>query len=204
MSTKRGQARAAILAAAERLFLARGYQGVGLEEVAESAGVSRQAVYNHFASKSGLLLAIADEVERRADLGNRLRSVATAESGVAALRALVETVTAVDPELYPHQRLVHAARDADESARALWENRMSSRRRGFGAVVRRLSDEGSLRAGLPEDTARDTLWTLLSPFTYERLVVEGGWSKRRYSEWLADTLEQLLLTPAARDRHTAT
>lgn len=201
MSTKRGHARTAILAAAERLFLSRGYQGVGLEEVAETAGVSRQAVYNHFSSKSGLLLAIADEVERRADLGNRLRSVATAENGVAALRALVETVASVDPQLYPHQRLVHAARDVDESARALWENRMTSRRRGFGAVVRRLSDEGLLRAGLAADTARDVLWTLLSPLTYEFLVVDGGWSQRRYKEWLADTVEELLLTPAARDRH---
>ncbi|MFI0242086.1 TetR/AcrR family transcriptional regulator [Streptomyces sp. NPDC016845] len=40
-----------ILAAAKELFLADRYDGVTLERVAESAGLSRQTVYNRFGSK---------------------------------------------------------------------------------------------------------------------------------------------------------
>jgi hypothetical protein len=49
-STRSQDTRTAIIDAARGLFEARGYFGVGLEEVAKKAGVSRQAIYLHCAS----------------------------------------------------------------------------------------------------------------------------------------------------------
>ncbi len=49
--------RQAILETARRLFLERGY-GIGLEVIAAEAGVSRQTIYNLFASKDDLFAAI--------------------------------------------------------------------------------------------------------------------------------------------------
>ncbi len=51
----------AILDAAQRLFLKAGYDAVNLEQVARSAGVSRQTVYNQFGSKD----AVFHEVVKR-------------------------------------------------------------------------------------------------------------------------------------------
>src|ERR671916_577699 len=55
MSSGRAETRIAILDAARALFEEQGYFGAGLEAVAKKAGVSRQAIYLHFASKGDLL-----------------------------------------------------------------------------------------------------------------------------------------------------
>jgi AcrR family transcriptional regulator len=55
----------AIIDAARRLAIARGWDAVRMGQVAAEAGVSRQTVYNEFASKTGLAEALAArEVER--------------------------------------------------------------------------------------------------------------------------------------------
>ncbi len=50
----------AILRAAERLFLDRGYGDTRVEDVAEVADVAVGSIYRHFGSKLGLYLAIVD------------------------------------------------------------------------------------------------------------------------------------------------
>jgi TetR/AcrR family transcriptional repressor of mexJK operon len=52
--------RAAILETARTLFFEHGY-GIGLETIAATAGVSRQTIYNLFASKDDLFAAIVQE-----------------------------------------------------------------------------------------------------------------------------------------------
>jgi TetR/AcrR family transcriptional regulator, regulator of autoinduction and epiphytic fitness len=48
---QRGGSRDAIVAAAESLFLERGFGAVSMDELAEAAGVARRTLYNQFASK---------------------------------------------------------------------------------------------------------------------------------------------------------
>lgn len=42
------------------LFSARGYEGVGVQELVESAGVTKPPLYHHFGSKVGLLTALLE------------------------------------------------------------------------------------------------------------------------------------------------
>jgi len=60
---RREATRAALVAAARRLFAERGYQGVGTEEIARAAGVTRGALYHHYEGKRELLEAAYAEVE---------------------------------------------------------------------------------------------------------------------------------------------
>lgn len=53
--------RAAILEAAVTLFLARGYDGVSMDAIAHSAGVSKLTVYSHFEDKDSLFAAAVTE-----------------------------------------------------------------------------------------------------------------------------------------------
>jgi TetR/AcrR family transcriptional repressor of mexJK operon len=46
--------RAAILAAAKRMFVEQGYQGVSMDQIAAAAGVSKLTVYSHFGDKEAL------------------------------------------------------------------------------------------------------------------------------------------------------
>ncbi|ACQ80578.1 transcriptional regulator, TetR family [Beutenbergia cavernae DSM 12333] len=55
--------RARIVDVARTAFTAHGYQGVGLERIARDAGVTRGAVYHHFADKEALFAAVLDGVQ---------------------------------------------------------------------------------------------------------------------------------------------
>jgi TetR/AcrR family transcriptional regulator, regulator of autoinduction and epiphytic fitness len=64
---RRGESREAIVAAAERLFLERGFGSVNMDELAEAAGVARRTLYNQFASKEeifrAMLLRVSGQLE---------------------------------------------------------------------------------------------------------------------------------------------
>lgn len=53
-----------ILAAALDLFVSRGFEGTTVDEIAEAAGLTKGAIYFHFATKDDVLLALLDQVEK--------------------------------------------------------------------------------------------------------------------------------------------
>jgi AcrR family transcriptional regulator len=60
----RGQAtRDQLIAVATGLFAAHGYEDTSIEEVLAAAGVSRGALYHHFAGKDALFEAVVESVE---------------------------------------------------------------------------------------------------------------------------------------------
>src|SRR6201995_505761 len=85
---RRGGSREAIVEAAERLFLERGFGSVSMDELAEAAGVARRTLYNQFSSKEEIfremLLRVSGQledaspsgVETRGDVEEVLRLVA--------------------------------------------------------------------------------------------------------------------------------
>ena len=60
-SGQRARTRTALLEAAARVYARRGFEGATLDEVAEEAGFTKGAVYDHFGSKEKLLFALLDE-----------------------------------------------------------------------------------------------------------------------------------------------
>ena len=60
--TETEQTRRTILAAARRTFLLRGMTGTTLEHIAKAAGVTRGAIYWHFANKKALFDAMRGQV----------------------------------------------------------------------------------------------------------------------------------------------
>src|SRR6202162_2546048 len=84
----RGGSRDAIVEAAVRLFLERGFGSVSMDELAEAAGMARRTLYNQFTSKEeivrGMLLRVSGQledafppgIETQGDVGEVLRLVA--------------------------------------------------------------------------------------------------------------------------------
>lgn len=52
-----------ILAAALDLFVSRGFEATSVDEIAGAAGLTKGAIYFHFATKDDVLLALLDQVE---------------------------------------------------------------------------------------------------------------------------------------------
>jgi TetR/AcrR family transcriptional regulator len=67
-----------ILDAAEDLFARRGFTGVGMREVAETAGLGKSSLFHHFKSKAELYAAV---VGRILDLFDRRTTAALAAGG---------------------------------------------------------------------------------------------------------------------------
>ncbi len=78
--------RAKLIRAARKLFARRGYAGVGTEEIARRAGVTRGALYHQFPAKEDLFLAVYEQVEQELTEGV-VPLLAGTGSPFAALRA---------------------------------------------------------------------------------------------------------------------
>jgi TetR/AcrR family transcriptional regulator of autoinduction and epiphytic fitness len=64
-TARRGGSREAIADAAERLFLARGFGAVSMDELAAAAGVARRTLYNQFATKEEIFREMLLRVSRQ-------------------------------------------------------------------------------------------------------------------------------------------
>ena len=54
--------RAAVFAATRAILAEEGFEALSMAEVAARAGVSRRALYNHFASRGELVAALVDHM----------------------------------------------------------------------------------------------------------------------------------------------
>jgi AcrR family transcriptional regulator len=111
---RKAETRARLLSAAADLFAAQGVDAVSVDAVAEAAGRTSGAVYAHFGSKQGLLLALLDWWK------DSVRTVLLAEVAVTAsprgqLAAVWDSVAGDlhDPRwaLLEHELWLRAARD---------------------------------------------------------------------------------------------
>lgn len=148
--------RGLVLAAARRMFLARGYHGASLEQIADEAGFSKGVVYSQFESKADLFLVLLEQRidERKGDNarfveGLVMRDGLTLDEG---LRALAEHVTERDRAdaewgLLVIEFRVHAARDPDLNRRygEVHERTVA----GVAGVVARIYDGAGEALPLP-------------------------------------------------------
>lgn len=114
--------REALLAAAIRLFAARGYPFVGLADIGAATGIAGPSVYNHFPTKADLLEAALRRGEERLWLGLH-HGLARADDAAGALGRLVEDYTAfasTDPQLVGIllSEIIHLPEDAHTAFRA--------------------------------------------------------------------------------------
>ena len=60
--SKKEALRRTVLEAAANLFAQRGFGGTNLQDIADSLGISRPALYYYFKSKEGILASLVEEV----------------------------------------------------------------------------------------------------------------------------------------------
>jgi AcrR family transcriptional regulator len=143
---ERGEAtRSALVRAARELFSERGYAAVGTNEVVRRAGVTRGAMYHHFADKRELFRAAYEETEKELVhvLAARLATIEDPwEALVTGMRAFFDIAS--DPK-WMRMGLI------DAPSVLGWEAwREVGNRYGLGitsAALQRAMDAGVLRPG---------------------------------------------------------
>lgn len=188
-SVGRPETRTAILDAARTLFEEQGYFGAGLEAVAKKAGVSRQAIYLHFASKADLLTALHLRIYDT-DVVPALERhpIWTAPTALDALDAAIAVDAEVAGKVWRIHEALVVARRHHEEVDATLRPREEERYQEYVRLVRWLKREGALSPHLKVATAADILWGLLSLGTFVNLVVERGWSPDRFVAWVRATV----------------
>ncbi len=190
------QTRALVLAAAAELFVERGYQGTSIAAVAERARVSPETVYGHFGNKRTLL----GELVRRAVRGDESapvpeqkgpRAIAAATDQREQLRIFAADIVPRLERAAPLVAVVAGASRSDPELAELLRRLHDDRLKNLRTLTRLLSANGPLR--LDEEAALETVWALTSPELHQLLVRIRGWSRRRYRDWLAASLAELLL-----------
>lgn len=180
MSSPEPETRERILKETWRLMEKSQGQGVRLQDIAKAAGVSRQAVYMHFGSRAGLLIATTHYVDKTLKLEDRVQPYRNAPTAIEALDAFIEFWVNYIPDIYGLAKALLAARETDEDAAAAWEDRMKAVRSGCQRVVERLNQEGLLAADWSVDEATDFFWALLSVRNWENLTLACGWTNTQF------------------------
>lgn len=191
-STAKPDTRTLILDAALAL-MQQGRAAANLVQVAKAAGVSRQAVYLHFADRADLYLSLVRHIDAKRDLAGAIARIEAAPDGQAMLAEAVAMQARMNPALHPIAAAMDAVRGEDAAIEAAWQDRLRHRREGAAGMVARLDAEGLLRPDLDQATAADLLWSLLSLRMWEDLVVLRSWSAAQYQHEVLGMIRRTLL-----------
>ena len=180
MSSKNLDTRSRILEATARILKQQGGRGVRMGDIAKETGISRQAVYLHFPSRTDLLIETTKYTGDLLNVEERLAPSRAAATGLTRLRLYIEFWGNFLPEIYPVAKALMMAQDTDEAAAAAWQDRMVAMKDGCRAAIEALQADGQLADGWTRPKAIDALWTMLLVPNWENLTMECGWSRREY------------------------
>ncbi|HEY1391568.1 MAG TPA: TetR/AcrR family transcriptional regulator [Ktedonobacterales bacterium] len=164
-----------------RMLEQRRGQSVRLEDIAQAASVSRQAIYLHFGSRSELFIATVRYVDDHLHMSEQIRAICEAESNVG-IASYIAWWASYILEIHGLARALLTLRQTDEAAAAAWADRMQAFRNGCLEVMKNVESEGNLAHGWTVKQAADFLWALMSVETWEHLTLDCGWSKEQYIE----------------------
>ena len=175
----------ALLTATRAIIEDDGFESLTMAAVAERAGVTRRAVYLHFAGRAELLAELLRHLGQAEELGVSLQRVWDSPDSLAALNEWARHLARAHPRIMPIARAVDQVRRVDPDAAAMRAEIMRRWRLGCRRLMTWLDDEGHLAAPWTVDSASDMLWALMSWDVLEGLLVESGWSRDQYAEHMA-------------------
>lgn len=151
--------RGEILEAAQRIFVAEGYQGATIRKIADEVGVSSTALYMHFRDKDEILLEICDgAIERLLNINTEI--AARPIDAVSRVRLMLDAYIDFGLGAANTYQLVFCgpagllSEEKQERTKDLADRCYDK----FAGVVREIGASGRLRTGTV-DSAAQTLWT---------------------------------------------
>ncbi|WP_028805548.1 TetR/AcrR family transcriptional regulator [Streptomyces sp. 142MFCol3.1] len=186
--------REAILSSAYALFMARGYAGVTIGEIAEAGKVAVPTVYSSVGNKPSILTALLEPALTDPTAANTLAAVEASDDPIAVIELTAEGTRLTHER---HWELVYGLfyRDppGEPAVKAVLERGAGDYVQRLTGVADRLVTLRALRADVSRADAIDLLWFYLGPHAWMTLVGERGWSFDRAQAWISRSACQALL-----------
>ena len=184
---QRQEREALILQTAEEVLMEKGYHETSIDEIASRVGIAKGTVYLHFASKEDLVFALFDK-----DLEQFQQLVDSTIASELTARAKMEAILHVLYGSFFSKRfqLLYSLSNSADLRRIFVEKKGCMREiwERISALITTLLEEGK-SAGefdttIPTSVMVSAFFSLLSPKSYDRLMVEGQMSQEEVSRQL--------------------
>ena len=192
------QTRAAVLAAARRLFAENGFFQTKVEQIARVSRVSPATVYAQCGGKQGLLRSLMDSWTQAPMVVESLQESLAAGDAARVMRTLSTAYLQITKQWGDVIRVVIDVAPHDSESAEVLATAQRRHNRNLTAICRHLGDIGALR-----DDVDARLATRIITYYYG---IDGllrtrdvfGWSLERSNEWLlARASAAVLRSPAA-------
>lgn len=182
------ETRARIVSSAAELFASSGYQATTIAAIARAAGVSAETVKTT-ASKAELLIAAFETTFSGSEAADSLTDT---EVGTGLLDlpddvfldAVVTQITTANARGHALWTVLLGAALSDPVVDAALQGILAHRRADLARLVDELLSRGIATDIGDPDAAAAAVSFLLSPESYQQLVMQSGWSQERYTAWL--------------------
>lgn len=186
--------RARIVEAATGMFLDRGYVATTVAAIAKGSGVSAQAVYLAFGSKTAILKAAVDFAA--AGDANEIAMAArpwmdqvrACTDVAAALDIVVEHAAASVERSSPIYEVIRTA-SADPEVAQLTADITAQRLESVRDIIESLWGKPGFNPATTFEEAVAIGYMLISPEMFRLLVTDCGWTLPRWRSYLRDCLE---------------
>jgi AcrR family transcriptional regulator len=168
--------------------------GVRLVDVADRAGVTRQAVYLHFGDRSGLLVALVDFIDVSLGAVQLRAHIHGGATGVESLQRWIETMSWYTVKIDRVTQVLESSQYQDEALAAAWRDRMGRRQLHIRSIVERVAAEGHLAEGWSVDVAVELIYVVTMPGAWRELTRELGWTAEQYTQHLTRLIRSAFLT----------
>jgi AcrR family transcriptional regulator len=190
-----------VLGAARRVFLARGYHGATVAEIAAEAGFSKGVVYSQFGAKADLFMALLEQ--RIGERAEQNAALAQGASGDRALAALLEQAVRADRaepawSLLLIEFRVHAARDPELNSRYAAAHRRTID--GIAAVISALCQRSGQDPPFPARQLAEVVFAL----SWGAQLEQAASPDALPDPLVAGVLARLFAAPVAADSYPAT
>ena len=197
--TRARRTRQGILDAATAVFLEHGFAAATMRAIAGRAGVSVPTVELLFGTKGRLLKAAIDVAIAGDDEPVPVLARSWAESAMKAkdaaefLAIVARVIGAAQQRSAGLVLALFEAANADADLVPLAAQMTAQRASTAGWIVEQLRGKAALRADCTSQEATDTVWILMEPAVFDRLIRQRHWTVQRYERWLAHSIGRLLL-----------
>ncbi|MGW0877078.1 TetR/AcrR family transcriptional regulator [Streptomyces sp. NPDC002755] len=186
--------RAAILRAAEALFITQGYSSTTVSKIAEASQVAVQTVYSSTGGKADILRALLAPAIADPNVELTMRAIIESNDAREVIDATARGTRQAHEAHWPSLSVLVPQCHAEPTAAAVLAAGNMEYIKVLTAIAERLSQLEAVRPGLDLRKVVDLLWFYLGQDAWFSLVKHRGWSFDEAEEWLAKSAKDALLT----------